>query len=428
MKIFNQPEKEQWCKLCERPLLQLDFLESTVQNVLSRVKTSGDAALRELTLQFDKVDIKELKVTQTEIEEAIKEVPFELKKAIEAAAKNIETFHAAQKSEALKVETTPGVICWRKESPIEKVGIYIPGGSAPLFSTVLMLGIPAKLAGCDEVILCTPPDKDGRINSAILFAAQLTGINKIFKVGGAQAIAAMAYGTESIPKVYKLFGPGNQYVTKAKQLVSVQGVAIDMPAGPSEVLVIADAKANPAFVAADLLSQAEHGEDSQVVLVSTDQSKVERILSEVEIQVAKLPRQEIARKALNNSIAIILKKEMIMNFVNEYAPEHLIINTDDCDGLVEQVRNAGSVFLGAYTPESAGDYASGTNHTLPTNGFAKSYSGVSLESFMKYMTVQKISKEGIRNLGYTIELMAEAEQLKGHAEAVRMRYQEEIAN
>jgi histidinol dehydrogenase len=422
MKIFDQPERELWSKLCERPQLQLDFLESTVQNALSRVKNSGDAALRELTLQFDKVDIKELKVTSSEIEEAIKEVPDVLKKAIETASRNIKTFHASQKRELLKIETTPGVICWRKESAIEKVGIYIPGGSAPLFSTVLMLAIPAKLAGCDEVILCSPPGRNGKINSAILFAAQLSGVNKIFKVGGAQAIAAMAYGTESIPKVYKLFGPGNQYVTKAKQIVSVQGVAIDMPAGPSEVLVIADSKANPSFVAADLLSQAEHGEDSQVVLVSTDHSTVDKILTEIDFQLSTLPRQEIARKALNNSIAVILKKEMIMNFVNEYAPEHLIINTQDCDELEKQVRNAGSVFLGPYTPESAGDYASGTNHTLPTNGFARSYSGVSLESFMKYITVQKISAEGLKTLGPSIECMAEAEQLRGHAEAVRARY------
>jgi len=313
-------------------------------------------------------------------------------------------------------------VCWRKPTAIDKVGIYIPGGSAPLFSTVLMLGVPAKLAQCGEVILCTPPNPDGKITSAILFAAQLVGINKIFKVGGAQAIASLAYGTESIPKVYKIFGPGNQFVTKAKQFVSLESVAIDMPAGPSEVLVVAGKNANPSFIAADLLSQAEHGEDSQVVLITSHQSIIDKTLLEIEFQLPKLPRREIARKALSNSLAIILDKKQIIEFVNLYAPEHLIINTEDCDELAEKIKNVGSIFLGAYTPESAGDYASGTNHTLPTNGFAKNYSGISLESFLKYITLQRISKEGIKNLGPTIEIMAEAEQLKAHAEAVRIRY------
>ncbi|MBI1769088.1 MAG: histidinol dehydrogenase [Bacteroidetes bacterium] len=422
MKIFNKPDKSIWDELCKRPQLQTGFLESSVQNILARVKTSGDSALRELTLQFDKAQLTDFRVSQSEIDNAIDQTPIELKNAIEIAYKNIEKFHAAQKRELLKIETIPGVVCWRKTTAIEKIGIYIPGGSAPLFSTVLMLGIPAKLASCNDMILCTPPEKNGKINPAILFAAQLVGIKQIFKVGGAQAIAALAYGTESVPKVYKIFGPGNQFVTKAKQLVSMEGVAIDMPAGPSEVLVLADANANPSFIAADLLSQAEHGEDSKVVLVTSDQSALDRMLLEIENQVVKLPRREIAQKALANSQAVILDKEQAIEFVNLYAPEHLIINTNDCDELVEKITNAGSIFLGAYTPESAGDYASGTNHTLPTNGFAKSYGGVSLESFLKYITVQKISKEGIKNLGPTIEIMAEAEELKGHAEAVRIRY------
>ncbi len=345
----------------------------------------------------------------------------ELKKAIELAARNIEKFHAAQKRDVVKIETTPGVICWREAKPIQKIGIYIPGGSAPLFSTVLMLGVPARLAGCEEVILCTPPDTSGKINPAILFAAHLTGIRNIFKVGGAQAIAAMAYGTESIPSVYKIFGPGNQYVTKAKQLVNLEGTAIDMPAGPSEVLVLADENADPAFVAADLLSQAEHGPDSQVILLTFEEQTVRKVLHEINIQVEKLPRKEIAKEALANSLAIIIEKGKAMEFINTYAPEHLIINTTDCDQMAKEIKNAGSAFLGQFTPESAGDYASGTNHTLPTNGFAKNYSGVSMESFLKYITVQKISKEGLKHLGPIIEVMAEAEQLSGHAEAVRVR-------
>lgn len=421
MKIVSNPEKNTWDELCKRPQMQLEFLEGSVKNILSRVAASGDAALRELTFQFDKIKIDELQVSKKEIREAIDLVPQDLKQAIKLASKNITTFHAAQKREVVKVETTPGVLCWRKAEPIQKIGIYIPGGSAPLFSTVLMLGIPAKLAGCEEIVLCTPPDQEGKIHPAILFTANLIGVKNIFKVGGAQAIAAMAYGTVSIPSVYKIFGPGNQYVTKAKQLVNLEGTAIDMPAGPSEVLVLADASADPTWVAADLLSQAEHGTDSQVILVTESEPLAKSIIAEIEVQVKKLPRRKIAETALANSCAILLEKEKAIDFINHYAPEHLIINTIDCDELAEKIKNAGSLFLGAYTPESAGDYASGTNHTLPTNGFAKSYSGVSLENFLKYITVQKITKEGIKNLGPTIEFMAEAEQLKGHAEAVRRR-------
>jgi histidinol dehydrogenase len=361
-------------------------------------------------------------VSESEINEAIQSVPDELKKAIITAANNIEKFHSAQKGKTLQVETMPGVMCWRKGVAIQKVGIYIPGGSAPLFSTVLMLGIPARLAGCQEVVLCSPPAKDGKINAAILFAASYAGVKKIYKVGGAQAIAAMTYGTATIPSVSKIFGPGNQFVTKAKQLVSQEGIAIDMPAGPSEVLVIADESANPSFIAADLLSQAEHGADSQVVLVTTHQSIVDKTLIQLDSQVEKLPRKEIAKEALKNSLAIVFdSKEKMIDYVNEYAPEHLIINTADCDAIAERIVNAGSIFLGAYSPESVGDYASGTNHTLPTNGFAKAYSGVALDSFMKFITYQKLTKEGLEQLGPVVEIMAEAEQLKGHAEAVRVR-------
>jgi histidinol dehydrogenase len=422
MKTINNPPKSQWPALCERPQIELDFLEGSVKNILNRVRKSGDDAVRELTLQFDKVQVAELEVPMEEIAEAVATIPSTLKTAILAAAKNIEVFHAAQKRISEKIETMPGVTCWRKATAIQKVGIYIPGGSAPLFSTVLMLGVPARLAGCEEVILCSPPDKNGKINPAILFAAQLTGVKKIYKVGGAQAIAAMAFGTETIPSVSKIFGPGNQYVTKAKQLISQEGIAIDMPAGPSEVLVIADENADPAFVAADLLSQAEHGADSQVVLATTNTKMVNRISKEIEKQLESLPRKEIAKEALSNSLSLVFENNKdLIDFVNEFAPEHLIINTKDCDQLVDEVVNAGSIFLGPYTPEAAGDYASGTNHTLPTNGFAKAFGGVSLESFMKYITVQKISKTGLDVLGPIVEAMAEAEQLKGHAEAVRVR-------
>ena len=422
MKIINNPDRAQWPQLCQRPQLELEFLESAVKNVLVRVRKSGDAALKEFTLQFDKVSLDNIAVTETEIDAAVNSLSSSLKAAILSAAKNIETFHAAQKRPISFIETMPGVTCWRKETAVQKVGIYIPGGSAPLFSTVLMLGVPARLAGCNEVVLCTPPDKEGKINPAILFAAHHTGIKKIFKVGGAQAIAAMAYGTETIPSVSKIFGPGNQYVTKAKQLVSQEGIAIDMPAGPSEVFVIADSVADPSYLAADLLSQAEHGADSQVILATTNSELVPLVLKEIENQISRLPRKEIAREALANSLALIFEsKKDLMDFTNEFAPEHLIINTADCDQLVEMVFNAGSIFLGPYTPEAAGDYASGTNHTLPTNGFAKAFGGVSLESFMKYITIQKITKQGLELLGPIVEIMAEAEQLKGHAEAVRVR-------
>lgn len=422
MKTIINPPKSQWASLCVRPQIELDFLEGSIKNILNRVRKSGDDALKEFTLQYDKVQIDKLEVSDNEIADAISHLPASLKTAILAAAKNIEVFHASQRRATEKIETMPGVTCWRKATAIQKVGIYIPGGSAPLFSTVLMLGVPARLAGCEEVILCTPPDKHGKINPAILFAAQLTGVKKIFKVGGAQAIAAMAFGTETIPSVSKIFGPGNQYVTKAKQLISQEGIAIDMPAGPSEVLVIADEVADPSFIAADLLSQAEHGADSQVVLATTNSNLVSKVLKEIEKQLAVLPRKELAIEALNNSLSLVFENNQdLIDFVNEFAPEHLIINTKDCDQLADQIVNAGSIFLGAYTPEAAGDYASGTNHTLPTNGFAKAFGGVSLESFMKYITVQKISKAGLEVLGPIVEEMAEAEQLKGHAEAVRVR-------
>lgn len=422
MKIINTPDRSQWSTLCQRPQIELEFLESAVRNVLNRVRKSGDEALKELTLQFDKVSLDEIQVTQSEISEAVASLPSTLKTAILSAAKNIEVFHASQKRPVTLVETMPGVTCWRKGTPIQKVGIYIPGGSAPLFSTVLMLGVPAQLAGCTEVVLCSPPDKNGKINPAILFAAHHTGIKKIFKVGGAQAIAAMTYGTETVPSVSKIFGPGNQYVTKAKQLISQEGVAIDMPAGPSEVLVIADHAANPSYLAADLLSQAEHGTDSQVILVTTNARLIPDVLKEIDIQLERLPRKEIAREALSNSLAIVFESQHeLIDFVNEFAPEHLIINTTDSDQLVDEIVNAGSIFLGPYTPEAAGDYASGTNHTLPTNGFAKAFGGVSLESFMKYITIQKITQSGLELLGPIVEEMAEAEQLKGHAEAVRVR-------
>jgi histidinol dehydrogenase len=424
MNVFKDPSREQWTKICERPQLELGFLESSVRNVMNRVKNSGDDALRELTLQFDKVKVGELAVTQEEIQKAQHSLTPELKEAIQKAAKNITTFHAAQKRDTLKVETTPGVTCWRKGVAINKVGIYIPGGTAPLFSTVLMLAIPAKLAGCSEIVLCTPPDKQGNINPAILFAAALVGVTKIFKVGGAQAIAAMAYGTESIPAVYKIFGPGNQYVTKAKQLILEEGIAIDMPAGPSEVLVLADKSADPSFVAADLLSQAEHGEDSQVILVLLEESLIEQVESEMKRQVTLLPRKAIAEKSLAHSrVVFFSKREDAIDFVNEYAPEHLIVNTDDLEIISDKIINAGSVFLGNYSPEAIGDYASGTNHTLPTNGYAKAYAGVSLESFMKFITYQQLTKDGLRSLGPVVEAMADAEQLIGHKQAVSIRLQ-----
>jgi len=422
MNVFINPAKETWNELTTRPSLELDFLESTVKNILNRVKKSGDAALQELTLQLDKVEIKHLAVTTADIENAVNSLSPTLKEAIAVAQRNIEKFHAVQIKGFAKIETMPGVTCWRKSVPIEKVGIYIPGGTAPLFSTVLMLGIPARLAGCKEIILCTPPDRNGKINPVILFAAQLVGISKIFKVGGAQAIAAMAYGTETIPKTYKLFGPGNQYVTMAKQLLNKEGIAIDMPAGPSEVLVLADESGDPSFIAADLLSQAEHGPDSQVMLVLLDASKLSSIQKELQEQLALLPRQAVAEKALQNSRVVTFNNQAIaLEFVNDYAPEHLILMVQNEEAVADQIINAGSVFLGNYSPEAAGDYASGTNHTLPTNGYAKSYAGVSVDSFMKHITYQKLTTEGIKNIGPSVAIMAEAEQLVAHQRAISIR-------
>ena len=422
MKIFINPSRTTWPQLTARPQLALEFLESSVRNIFNRVKKSGDNALRELTLQFDKVNVGDLVVSKEEFQNAEKAIPSPLKEAIKTAAANIEKFHSAQKRDSVKIETTPGVTCWRRAVPIEKIGIYIPGGSAPLFSTVLMLGVPARLAKCSQVILCSPPDKSGEINPAILFAAQLVGINRVFKVGGAQAVAAMAFGTESIERVYKIFGPGNQYVTKAKQIATEEGIAIDMPAGPSEVLIMADESSNPTFVAADLLSQAEHGEDSQVILVVNNQNLVQPIQKEIEEQLKDLPRKTIAEKALIHSRAIVMEDlSEAIAFVNEYAPEHLIVNMKDASGIATQIVNAGSVFLGNYSPEAIGDYASGTNHTLPTNGYAKAFAGVALESFMKFITYQELTKEGILALGPVVERMAEAEQLIGHKRAVEVR-------
>ena len=422
MQITNYPPKEQWSRLLERPVLDANSLETSVANVLKEVKASGDDALRRFTTMFDKVLVQELTVGPEEIQAAAEQLSSELKEAIQTAKENITRFHAAQLRQEEAVETMPGIRCWRKMVPIEKVGLYIPGGTAPLFSTLLMLGVPAQLAGSSEIILCTPPGKDGQIHPAILYTAQLTGITRIFKVGGAQAIGAMAYGTATIPKVYKIFGPGNQYVTAAKQLVQKEGVAIDMPAGPSEVCVLADDSAQPAFVAADLLSQAEHGADSQVLLISTSEQLLEQTLSELERQLQLLPREEMARKALANSKAILVSSYAeAIALSNEYAPEHLIISCSNAESLAEQVTNAGSVFIGNYSPESVGDYASGTNHTLPTNGYARAYSGVSVDSFVKKITFQQLSQEGLLNIAATVEEMAEAEGLKAHAEAVRVR-------
>lgn len=422
MKKIIYPAKENWAEILQRPVLNMETLRGTVCEVLDRVKMEGDKAVIEYEERFDKVKLDSLAITETEMREAEKNVPIELKVAILLAQRNIYTFHKKQKFEGKKVETMEGVTCWQKAVGIEKVGLYIPGGTAPLFSTVLMLAVPAKIAGCKEIVLCTPPDKEGKIHPAILYAAQVAGVSKIFKAGGVQAIGAMAYGTESVPKVYKIFGPGNQYVMAAKQQVSLHDVAIDMPAGPSEVEVIADETANPAFVAADLLSQAEHGVDSQVVLVTTSEKLLNEVEYEVQHQLSRLPRWEIAEKSLANS-KLILVKDMgeALEMTNEYAPEHLIIETKDYMELAEKVVNAGSVFLGALTPESAGDYASGTNHTLPTNGYAKAYSGVSLDSFIRKITFQEITREGIQNIGPAIEVMASNEHLDAHKNAVSVR-------
>ena len=422
MKKIIHPDRKDWAEILKRPVLNMETLRGTVCEVLERVKSEGDKAVLEYEERFDKVKLESLAVTEAEMKEAEENVPIELKVAILLAQRNIYTFHKKQKFESKKVETMEGVTCWQKAVGIEKVGLYIPGGTAPLFSTVLMLAVPARVAGCKEIVLCTPPNKEGKINPAILYAAQVSGVSKIFKAGGVQAIGAMAYGTESVPKVYKIFGPGNQYVMAAKQQVSLHEVAIDMPAGPSEVEVIADETANPAFVAADLLSQAEHGVDSQVVLITTSEKLMAEVEYEVQHQLSRLPRWEIAEKALANSKLILVKDmDEAIAMTNEYAPEHLIIETKDYMELAEKVVNAGSVFLGSLTPESAGDYASGTNHTLPTNGYAKAYSGVSLDSFIRKITFQEISREGIQNIGPAIEVMAAHEQLDAHKNAVTVR-------
>ena len=422
MKIYSNPGKERWPEILKRPAMHVSVLFGPVQEILSDIRQNGDSALQKYTQKFDGVELTDFRVTESELSEAEREVPEALKKAIELAASNIGKFHASQKTEIRKIETMPGVTCWQKAVAIEKVGLYIPGGTAPLFSTVLMLAIPARLAGCEEIVLCTPPAKNGKIHPAILFAAKYAGVKQIFKLGGVQAIGAMAYGTDSVPKVYKIFGPGNQYVTAAKQLVGINDAAIDMPAGPSEVMVVADSSANPAFVAADLLSQAEHGADSQVVLIADSQELLEKIRKEIALQLEKLPRREFADKSLGNSVFIVLENEQDrMDIINEYAPEHLILSVKNHDEMAEKVKNAGSVFLGNHTPESAGDYASGTNHTLPTNGWARAFSGVNLDSFTKKITFQEITPEGLKNIGPAIETMAAAEQLEAHKNAVTIR-------
>lgn len=424
MKLINYPDHSEWSELLKRPAMSVEGLFDTVRSIIDRVKTEGDQAVFEMEEKFDQVKLSSLSVTEEEMEEAATLVDEELKAAIRMAKQNIETFHTAQRFTGKKVETMPGVTCWQKAVAIEKVGLYIPGGTAPLFSTVLMLAVPAKIAGCNEIVLCTPPARDGKIHPAILFAAQTAGVSRIFKIGGVQAIASMAYGTESVPKVFKIFGPGNQYVTAAKQLVSLRDVAIDMPAGPSEVEVLADETANPVFVAADLLSQAEHGVDSQVILITTSECIQQAVKEEVERQLAVLPRREIAEKSLANSKLIVVKSmEEALQLTNEYAPEHLIIETADYLSVAERVVNAGSVFLGFFSPESAGDYASGTNHTLPTNGYAKAYSGVSLDSFIRKVTFQEIDAKGIKAIGPAIETMAANERLDAHKNAVTVRLQ-----
>ena len=424
MKIIRYPEKEQWPQFMERSVVKQDELFKLVRQIFTEIEKEGDRAVKKYSQLFDRVDLDFFSVSDKEIHEAKKGVNDDLQKAIQVAKNNIEKFHASQQETKRVIETTKGVKCWRESRAINKVGIYVPGGSAPLFSTVLMLGIPAKWAGCKEIVLCSPPDRMGKIHPAILFAAHLVGVTKVFAVGGIQAIGAMTFGTETIPKVDKIFGPGNQYVTAAKQKAQNFGVAIDMPAGPSEVLVIADDSSIPEFVAADLLSQAEHGADSQVILLSNQENTIEQTLQEIQKQLTALPRKSIAEAALKNSKAIVLKTiEDCIDFSNEYAPEHLILSIKNYTQYVEKITNAGSVFLGNYSCESAGDYASGTNHTLPTNGFARNYSGVSLDSFVKKITFQELSAEGIQNLGNTIEIMAEAEQLMAHKNAVSLRLQ-----
>jgi histidinol dehydrogenase len=422
MQTFINPEKETWAEIIQRPHFNNEELKSTVSAILQDVKKNGDVAIKKYCERFDGVKLDELKVSDVEIEEALSCVDEKLKSAIQQAKENIERFHASQKEEVKRIETAKGVYCWRESIPIEKVGLYIPGGSAPLFSTLLMLATPALIAGCRQIIVCTPSDKNGKVNPVVLYVARLLGLKNIFKVGGVQAIGALAYGTESIPEVYKIFGPGNQYVTCAKQLVNNDGIAIDMPAGPSEVAVFADESCNVSFVAADLLSQAEHGPDSQVLLVATSPQIIDEIKKEIEMQTPLLAREKIIEKSLYNSRFVCMENvDDAFALLNEYAPEHLIIASKEADVLSEKVINAGSVFLGNYSPESAGDYASGTNHTLPTNGFAKTYSGVSLDNFVKKITFQKLSKEGLGMIGNTVEIMAAAEGLDAHKNAVSIR-------
>ena len=426
MKIFKHPQPCEWADIVERPHMDVSSLSATVNTVLQDVKTRGDEAVKEYEEKFDHARLTDLAVSQDEMDEAERLVSADLKEALILAHANIERFHAAQDFQSIKVETAPGVTCWQKSVPIEKVGLYIPGGTAPLFSTVLMLATPAKLAGCEEIVLCTPPNKEGKVHPAILVAARIAGVSKIFKAGGVQAIGAMAYGTQSVPKVYKIFGPGNQYVMAAKQQVSLHDVAIDMPAGPSEVCVIADAHADAKLAAADLLSQAEHGVDSQVLLICTDERKMEEICEQVEIQLEALPRRDIAAQSLANSrLVLVNDTREAMSLSNAYAPEHLILATDDYEQLAELVINAGSVFLGKYACESAGDYASGTNHTLPTHGYATAYSGVNLDSYHRKVTFQHLSREGVESIGKAVVTMAENEQLEAHANAMRLRMSQE---
>ena len=425
MKQFFSPDKAEWAEILKRPTQTFGAIEPIVAEVFEHVQKHGDEALKTYTQKFDGAVLDDFLVAKEELEQASQEVSAALKTALQTAKNNIARFHSAQKTDTVMVETMTGVVCWQEKRAIQRVGLYIPGGTAPLFSTILMLAIPAKLAGCEEIVLCTPPDKEGNVNPAILYTAKLCGVTKIFKVGGIQAIAAMTLGTETLPKVYKIFGPGNQYVTVAKQWATKYGVAIDMPAGPSELLVVADDSANAAFVASDLLSQAEHGVDSQVVLVSTSEQLLTKVEEEVQLQLQDLPRREIAEKAIGNSRLIYVEDDKTaLEIINEYGPEHYIVCVENEDFYVQNTINAGSVFIGNYTPESAGDYASGTNHTLPTNGYAKQYSGVNLDSFMKGMTFQKITKEGIQALGSTIEVMAAAEGLQAHKNAVTLRLKE----
>jgi len=427
MKIIESPQKKDWPKVLQRPTQTIENIEKTVIQIFDDIKRNGDRAITKYTAMFDGVTLESNLVSEIEIQDAVSQVSEELKEAINVAKSNIEKFHRAQITESVTVETTKGIQCWQEKRSIDKIGLYIPGGTAPLFSTVLMLTVPAQIAGCEEIVLCSPPNKEGKIAKEILYTAQLCGVTKIIKVGGIQAIAGLTFGTKTIPQVYKIFGPGNQFVTVAKQLATKYGVAIDMPAGPSELLVFADDSANAAYVASDLLSQAEHGTDSQVILVSTSKHLINAVSEQIDLQIKNLPRQAIAEKAISNSKLIYVENDNIaLDLINQYAPEHFIVCSKNEDYFVNGIRNAGSVFIGNYTPESAGDYASGTNHTLPTNGFSKAYSGVNLDSFTKSITFQKISREGLLNIGNTIELMAGAEGLQAHKNAISIRLKDLI--